>query len=228
MNLFNYNNAWLFLFNLSSDFNQTDLFFPKHLNKFLTQLGFENNKNDITIVTAFRHVVTVTATKAPQNSVPSLSCPLINNINNKYTNPTKLKSGDTLLSAKVNNINPAHIHDAATISIALYTFCCTNIPPIMTVKHLKTPLNLIISVLIKDTRLMIPSKWLKTFDCKYCFLKKISIRSFLDDSSFLLGNNSVFPESLIYLPQWHRASRSGEIRLIIDISKQKIVSFNHH
>lgn len=28
--------------------------------------GFENNKNDITIVTAFRHVVTVTATKAPQ------------------------------------------------------------------------------------------------------------------------------------------------------------------
>lgn len=27
--------------------------------------GFENNKNDITIVTAFRHVVTVTATNAP-------------------------------------------------------------------------------------------------------------------------------------------------------------------
>lgn len=50
----------------------------------------------------------------------------------EYNLPIRLKSGETLLSAKVNNINPAHIHDAATISITLYTFCCTNIPPIIT------------------------------------------------------------------------------------------------
>lgn len=46
--------------------------------------------------------------------------------------PKKLKSGETLLSAKVNNINPAHMHDAATISIILYTFFWINIPPIIT------------------------------------------------------------------------------------------------